>query len=257
MARIADPNAKDALVAAARAEFSRRGLRGARIEDITSACGLSKGAFYLHFDSKEGLFSPLVDQLMLELVGTAEERVKATESFFQKHGALTSDDFQVGSPKLREWDSIELQMDVRTLELLWNYRDVFDVLLSGAHGTPFEKTIWVMIDAEIARIAENHRKFQITGCLRTDVEPELFGALVVGTYLLVGKQMTRAAEKPDLEKLARSLQTLIHEGSVPRISAPPSTASRDVKPAAASKVRGKGPVAKTKPVRRNTGTRRS
>src|SRR5712692_808680 len=56
MARPADPNAKEAVVAAARAEFARRGLRGARIEDITAACGLSKGAFYLHFESKEALF---------------------------------------------------------------------------------------------------------------------------------------------------------------------------------------------------------
>src|SRR5437660_856533 len=56
MARPADPNAKEALMAAARAEFARRGLRGARIEDITAACGLSKGAFYLHFESKEALF---------------------------------------------------------------------------------------------------------------------------------------------------------------------------------------------------------
>ncbi|MFN7132252.1 MAG: TetR family transcriptional regulator, partial [Myxococcales bacterium] len=37
----------------------RRGLRGARIEDITSSCGLSKGAFYLHFDSKEEVLGEL------------------------------------------------------------------------------------------------------------------------------------------------------------------------------------------------------
>ena len=60
MPRHADPNAKEALVAAARAEFARGGLRGARIEDITAACGLSKGAFYLHFESKEALFGELV-----------------------------------------------------------------------------------------------------------------------------------------------------------------------------------------------------
>ena len=56
MARPADPNAKEALVAAARAEFARRGLVGARVEDITAACNLSKGAFYLHVESKEALF---------------------------------------------------------------------------------------------------------------------------------------------------------------------------------------------------------
>ena len=60
MARPADPHAREALVAAARAEFVKKGLRGARIEDITAACGLSKGAFYLHFPSKEALFGEVV-----------------------------------------------------------------------------------------------------------------------------------------------------------------------------------------------------
>ncbi len=41
MARPADPTAKEALVACARAEFARRGLVGVRIEDITLACSLS------------------------------------------------------------------------------------------------------------------------------------------------------------------------------------------------------------------------
>ena len=255
MARTADPHAKEALVAAARAEFARRGLRGARIEDITSACGLSKGAFYLHFESKEGLFGLLVQELMTELLATSEERVRGTQAFFAEHGALSSADFQKGSAKLKEWDRLELSMDLRTLELLWSFRDVFDVLLSGAHGTAFEKTVWIMIDAEIARIAENHRKFQVTGCLRTDVEPELFGAMVVGTYLLVGKQMARAAEKPDLALLARSLQTLIHEGSVPRVPASPAAAARDLRPAAVSKRKKAVAKPKSKPgsARRNTG----
>jgi len=69
MSRPADPTARSALVAAARAEFVRKGLRGARIEDITSAYGLSKGAFYLHFDSKEALFEELVRSLADDMEG--------------------------------------------------------------------------------------------------------------------------------------------------------------------------------------------
>src|SRR5712692_9542285 len=76
MARHADPNAKDALIAAARREFARRGLRGARIEDITAACGLSKGAFYLHFPSKEALFGELVETFFGHLASCGERREK-------------------------------------------------------------------------------------------------------------------------------------------------------------------------------------
>lgn len=61
MARPRDPHARSALIASARREFVRAGIQKARIEDITAASGLSKGAFYLHFKSKEALQSVIVD----------------------------------------------------------------------------------------------------------------------------------------------------------------------------------------------------
>src|SRR5256885_1515256 len=92
MSRPADPNAKQALVAAARAEFARRGLRGARVEDITAACGLSKGAFYLHFESKEGLFQTLVEAFMAAMKSCADSRHQRLAQFFADHGPLTPSD---------------------------------------------------------------------------------------------------------------------------------------------------------------------
>ena len=256
MSRHADPHAKEALVAAARAEFARRGLRGARIEDITAACGLSKGAFYLHFESKEGLFGALVQAFVGEMGGAAGIRVSESMEFFEREGSLVSADFRKSSPRLQRWNELELAMDVRSLELMWRYRDVLDVLISGCQGTPFEKTVWELVDAEQGRIAENHRQFQCSGCLRSDVAPELFGAMVVGTYLLVGKQMARAAEKPDLASMARSLQTLIHEGSLPRDLAP---LRRDQRPRAGSPKQPKSRVVKSsrKQLRTNASARSS
>src|SRR5205807_10551814 len=113
----------------------------------------------------------------------------------------------------------------RTLEAMWKYRDVIDVLISGCQGTAFEGTLCQMLDAEQARVAEVHREFQKAGLCRDDVPPELFGALVIGTYLLVGKKMARAPEKPDLALWARTLQQLIREGSIPRDDLPRAPAA--------------------------------
>src|SRR5438105_4460380 len=239
MARPADPTSKDALIAAARAEFARRGLRGARIEDITAACDLLKGVFYLHFESKEALFALLVGAFIGEIKGCSDERAEQMQSFLEQHGQLTPDDFQLQTGKFRAWDEQELQMDLRTLEIMWRYRDVVDVLISGVASTPFEKTLWELVDAEQARIAEQHRNFQHAGCLRSDVAPELFGAMVIGTYLLVGKQMARAAEKPDLASMARTMQKLIREGSVPRGEVPQPRTARDARPSSQSPARRK------------------
>ena len=215
MARPADPNAKEALLSAARAEFARRGLRGARIEDITAACGLSKGAFYLHFESKEALFGELV-RAFIETVGALQEkREGAMQQFLEKHGHLTERDVELRSPKYQELIELDTCSDLETLEAMWTFRDVVGVLVRGCQGTPFEGTIWELADTELNRVRVNFERYQGHGVCRSDIPGDLFGSLIVGTYLLLAVRMSRLAEKPDLRAWALSLHTLIHEGSLP------------------------------------------
>src|SRR5689334_5499584 len=60
MPRPSDPHARARLLDAARTVFSERGLDRAKVEDITTLAQLSKGAFYLHFQSKEEAFRELL-----------------------------------------------------------------------------------------------------------------------------------------------------------------------------------------------------
>ena len=215
MARPADPNAKEALMAAARAEFARRGLRGARIEDITAASGLSKGAFYLHFESKEALFGELV-RAFVETVGALQEkRERAMQQFIEKHGDLNERDVELRTARYQELIELDTCSDLDTLEAMWTYRDVVGVLVRGCQGTPFEGTIWELADTEVNRVRENFQRYQGHGVCRRDIPGELFGSLIVGTYLLLAVRMSRLQEKPDLREWARSLHTLVHEGSQP------------------------------------------
>lgn len=46
--------------------FGLYGLRKTNIEDLTRAVGISKGAFYLFFDSKEALFAAIIEQFESE-----------------------------------------------------------------------------------------------------------------------------------------------------------------------------------------------
>jgi AcrR family transcriptional regulator len=54
--------------------FARRGYHGATLEEIAEAAGVSKGAVYYNFDSKEGLFLALLEQRLTERLGTVEFR---------------------------------------------------------------------------------------------------------------------------------------------------------------------------------------
>jgi AcrR family transcriptional regulator len=232
MARPADPHAREALVAAARAEFVRKGIRGARIEDITAACGLSKGAFYLHFESKEALFGEVVQ-------------------------GLTARDYVERSPRYARFVELEVQHDMHALESMWDYRDVVDVLIRGSQGTPFESLIWQLVDREVARVADSFATMQGVCQGRQDIEPQIFGSFVIGTYLLVAKQMSQMKEKPDLEALGRSLQQLIREGASPRPAAAAPAPALPVSAPPARPAHGRSTKPSAKPATRSGGTRAS
>jgi len=226
MARTADPNARTALSRAARVEFVKKGLVGARIEDITQACGLSKGAFYLHYPSKEALFGEVVTGLIAEIERIANERRAAMDQFTVEHGGLTPRDFVEHTPKGERYLALEVQKDVEILELFWAYRDVVDVLISGSQGTQFEGAVWLLVDRELQRIRADFEQLQLQRVCRPDMPAELLASLIVGTYLLLAKQMNRHAVKPDLETWALSLQRLMHEGTtVPEAFRPPRSAA--------------------------------
>lgn len=215
MPRHADPNAKEALVAAARAEFARKGVRGARIEDITAACGLSKGAFYLHYPSKEALFGEVVKAFLSEFVDYTDRRHEDMAQFFAEHGPITRRDAVERSARYRKLLDLETREDLRVLEHMWAYRDVVGVLLRGSQGTRFEGAIWDLTDREMDRVKESVSQFQDDHACRDDIPAEVFGSMVVGTYLLLAMRMSRMKEKPDMAEWARSLHTLMREGSVP------------------------------------------
>ena len=202
-------------MAAARAEFARRGLRGARIEDITAACGLSKGAFYLHFESKEALFGELVRGFIEAIAALQEKRESAMRQFIEEHGELSERDVELRTARYQELIELDTCSDLDTLEAMWTYRDVVGVLVRGCQGTAFEGTIWELADTEVNRVRGTFQQYQGHGVCRRDIPGELFGSLIVGTYLLLAVRMSRLQEKPDLREWARSLHTLVHEGSNP------------------------------------------
>jgi AcrR family transcriptional regulator len=221
MSRPADPTAKDALVAAARAEFARKGLRGARVEDITHACGLSKGAFYLHYPSKEALFGELVEAFVAATREGTKDRRAALTGFLDRHGPINRKDQALKTARYRELLELEAAHDLRSLERLWAYRDVLGVLLRGAQGTSFEGFVWTLTDGEVDRVKDDFARFQGNAC-RADIPAEIVGSLVVGTYLLLALRMSRMKEKPDLAAWSRSMHTLIREGTAPTDEPPRS-----------------------------------
>ena len=209
MARPPDPHARSALVSAARKEFVKAGIQKARIEDITRACGLSKGAFYLHYESKEALFRDLVKQLEARFEQLRLGREKAYRALIGR-GLQGKRDAR---PFVAELSEIDAREDRQLLELLWEWRDVTDVLLRGSQGTEFEGVMWTMLDREASRVETECRALKDARLMRDDVSADVVGMMIVGTYLLVARRLSTLEQKPDFEHWVRSLQLLIADGT--------------------------------------------
>lgn len=188
------------------------GIQRARIEDITHAAGLSKGAFYLHFESKEALFRELVTELEVEF-----EKIRAAREFayIQLLSAGLPKQNDPG-PFVAALIALEGENDRKLLELFWEWRDVTDVLLRGSQGSEFENVIWTMLDREISRLEVETEVLKRGGLIREDLADRALGPIVVGTYLMIARRMSTLPEKPDLDQLVASLQSVLADGVASR-----------------------------------------
>src|SRR5262245_37957561 len=168
MPRPADRRAKIELLRAAEAVFVEHGLDAAKVEDITARAGVSKGAFYLHFESKEDCFKQIVEGFVAKLASCLEEGPPPTEAAGLDH-----------LPELvAEWH----RHDVEIFEFCWQNRGLMRMLLSGGGGAAYA----YLIDEFAERTAEQTktwvRHLMAVGIYREDLDPEVLPALMAGAY---------------------------------------------------------------------------
>jgi AcrR family transcriptional regulator len=87
--------ARERLLESAKRLFSQRGYYATSVEDIVASAGLSKGAFYFYFKSKEELFKSLVEEMHLNIVKRLEnflERELPLEDALIEHAKVFLED---------------------------------------------------------------------------------------------------------------------------------------------------------------------
>ncbi len=78
------------LLDAARRVFTERGFDGATIDDIAEAAGVSKGAFYFHFATKEDAFVALIHEWAASVSKRLQQSVAGTGELAQIVESLAS-----------------------------------------------------------------------------------------------------------------------------------------------------------------------
>lgn len=93
---------------AALAEFFEKGFEAARLEDIATRAGVSKGTIYLYFHSKEDVFEALVKSIPQPNIELLQQAAADTETppdlqlrrFLQIAGGFIRDDRMAKFPRL-------------------------------------------------------------------------------------------------------------------------------------------------------------
>lgn len=115
---------REAIVRAAERVFASRGFHDASISDVIEAAEISRGTFYLYFESKEALFLQLIERFV---------------AFIQ--GAL-----QVVDPTAPEPERRILENVVRVVDVVFDHPELTVVVLREARGRDPQ------VDAQLDRL---------------------------------------------------------------------------------------------------------
>lgn len=140
---------------AALAEFLDKGFQGASLRQIVKNAGVTTGAFYGYFSSKEALFASIVEPHAAALMGRFME---AQLSFAEL--PETEQPAHVGkeSGAYLTW----------MVDYICQHREPVKLLLCGAEGTSYENFVHNMVEVEVEATLEY---IEVLRCAGQEVPP--------------------------------------------------------------------------------------
>lgn len=189
MSRVADPRFKIKLLRAAEAVFAEKGLTGAKVEEIARRAGVSKGAFYLHFESKEAALKHLVESFLARC-----------HSFFAPPSSYPSSYLTLAEHPSDLLD-FTLERDLQIYGFLWENRAFLRILASCNQEYDYLVLAFRAEVAVTSRAWVSH--WQREGVFRGDVDADLATTLIVGAYNELTTRMLLEEKRPPLEQWLR------------------------------------------------------
>ena len=120
-----EQSTQDKILSSAKQEFLEKGFLNASLRNIVKNAGVTTGAFYGYYDSKEALFAALVE----------EHAAYILDLFYQ-----TIDDFEKlpGEEQTQHMVDTSEECLTKMLDYIYDHYDAFKLLIGCAQGTPYE-----------------------------------------------------------------------------------------------------------------------
>lgn len=121
---------------AAKAEFMEKGFLAASPRNIVKTAGVTTGAFYGYYGSKEALFEAIVGE---------------TAEYVLHMVCGTIDDFEKlpGEVQTEQMLDISKDMLMQILDYIYDHKDAFKLLITCAEGTKYADYIHQLVTREV------------------------------------------------------------------------------------------------------------
>ncbi|RYZ06484.1 MAG: TetR/AcrR family transcriptional regulator [Myxococcales bacterium] len=201
MPRPSDPHARARLLDAARAVFSDRGLDRAKVEDITTRAQLSKGAFYLHFGSKEEAFREL-------LAGVVSHLERMLDESSSKQLSVAPGDVAT----IRAYLDACHEKNVEIFAYIWENRALMAMVLEGGGSASYQHLIEDFAQRAQRQTAVLLQHGVSLGLYRTDFDLSAAAAFLAGGFDRVARKLVREPHRPDIDAMMRQVEALFLGG---------------------------------------------
>ena len=154
---------------AALEEFSEKGFLGASLRQIVKNAGVTTGAFYGYFSSKEALFASLVEPHAAALMGRFMEAQTSfadlAEEEQPKHMGEASGDYV-------DW----------MVDYICQHREPVKLLLCRAEGTSYQRFVHNMVEIEVEYTLKYMDVLRRLGKEIPDLAPSLCHIIASGMF---------------------------------------------------------------------------
>lgn len=162
-----NPSTRERIHAAALAEFLAKGYQSASLRGIAKDAGVTTGALYGYYESKEALFAALVDPHYRHFMETYRQALYGFEALPPERQTE-----RLGSVGRECMEELLVYMDA--------HRDVFHLLLQCAEGTPYAAMIDELVAQEVAATEHYCQVLRGMGREVPAIDPRLEHILVTG-----------------------------------------------------------------------------
>ena len=153
----------------ATAEFLEKGFRGASLREIVKKAGVTTGAFYGYYKSKEELFSALVkthaDYILNYFKGQIAKFMEIPKSEWSHNMSAYSKEGMV-----------------HIYEYAWEHKDAFRLILNASEGTEFENFIHKIVEVEIEITHIFYNEIEKQGYTPFAFDPTLEHTIISGEF---------------------------------------------------------------------------